>query len=233
MTSLSGSYSVGDLIPAPAGECWQVVRCQAQSDGLAGLMLRSVLNGADRCCGEGDIRGSHISPIRRVLARSLRARTAGGKVTPSKAGWWPCPNLPIAPTERSTADDGAGRPLRAARQGRRRGMSVVWRARDRELDREVAIKMLRSLVAPDPAPVAPLPPRSARACGARARAHRSHLRLHIERRAVVPGHGVRRRCQPRADDAWPAPARDRRGRRLHETGRAGARLRTRKRSCAP
>jgi hypothetical protein len=25
LTSLSGSYSVGDLIPAPAGECWQVV----------------------------------------------------------------------------------------------------------------------------------------------------------------------------------------------------------------
>jgi len=25
MTSLSGSYSIGDLIPAPAGECWQVV----------------------------------------------------------------------------------------------------------------------------------------------------------------------------------------------------------------
>ena len=38
MTSLSGSYSVGDLIPAPAGECWQVVRIEPKEDGPAHLM---------------------------------------------------------------------------------------------------------------------------------------------------------------------------------------------------
>jgi hypothetical protein len=30
LTSLSGSYSVGDLIPAPAGECWQVVAVEPE-----------------------------------------------------------------------------------------------------------------------------------------------------------------------------------------------------------
>ena len=187
------------------------------------LSSKSLLNAAGRNASERPD-GSGI----RVTAPARR-----GRVTPSKAGWWPCPNLPIAPTERSTADDGVGRPLRAARQGRRRGYERRLarprpRARPRGRDQDAAlVGRARS------GTVAPLPPRSARACGARARAHRSHLRLHIERRAVVPGHGVCRRCQPRADDAWPAPARDRRGRRLHETGRAGARLRTRKRSCAP
>ena len=38
LTSLSGSYSVGDLIPAPAGECWQVVSVRPEDDGLTGLM---------------------------------------------------------------------------------------------------------------------------------------------------------------------------------------------------
>ena len=38
MTSLSGSYSVGDLIPAPAGECWQVVSVRPEDDGPTGLM---------------------------------------------------------------------------------------------------------------------------------------------------------------------------------------------------
>ena len=38
MTSLSGSYSVGDLIPAPAGECWQVVRAEHEEDGPTRLM---------------------------------------------------------------------------------------------------------------------------------------------------------------------------------------------------
>jgi hypothetical protein len=33
MISLSGSYSVGDLIPAPAGECWQVVNVRLEEDG--------------------------------------------------------------------------------------------------------------------------------------------------------------------------------------------------------
>jgi hypothetical protein len=33
LTSLSGSYSVGDLIPAPAGECWQVVDAEPEEDG--------------------------------------------------------------------------------------------------------------------------------------------------------------------------------------------------------
>lgn len=32
-TSLTGSYSVGDLIPAPAGECWQVVNVSPEEDG--------------------------------------------------------------------------------------------------------------------------------------------------------------------------------------------------------
>jgi hypothetical protein len=38
MTSLSGSYSVGDLIPAPAGECWQVVDAEPEEDGPTRLM---------------------------------------------------------------------------------------------------------------------------------------------------------------------------------------------------
>ena len=50
------------------------------------------------------------------------------------------------------------------------GMSVVWRARDRELDREVAIKMLRSLVAPDPAQLRRFH-REARALAALAHGH--------------------------------------------------------------
>ena len=50
------------------------------------------------------------------------------------------------------------------------GMSVVWRARDRELDREVAIKMLRSFVAPDPAQLRRFH-REARALAALAHGH--------------------------------------------------------------
>jgi hypothetical protein len=38
MTSLSGSYSVGDLIPAPAGECWQVVAMEPDEEGPARLL---------------------------------------------------------------------------------------------------------------------------------------------------------------------------------------------------
>jgi hypothetical protein len=38
MTSLSGSYFVGDLIPAPAGECWQVVDAEPEEDGPTRLM---------------------------------------------------------------------------------------------------------------------------------------------------------------------------------------------------
>jgi hypothetical protein len=38
MTSLSGSYSVGDLIPAPAGECWQVMRLEPEEGGPTRLM---------------------------------------------------------------------------------------------------------------------------------------------------------------------------------------------------
>ena len=38
VTSLSGSYSVGDLIPAQAGECWQVVGVGPEKDGLTRLM---------------------------------------------------------------------------------------------------------------------------------------------------------------------------------------------------
>jgi len=33
LTSLSGAYSVGDLIPAPAGECWQVVEAGPEENG--------------------------------------------------------------------------------------------------------------------------------------------------------------------------------------------------------
>ena len=36
LTSLSGSYSVGDLIPAAAGECWQVVAVEPE-DGQTRL----------------------------------------------------------------------------------------------------------------------------------------------------------------------------------------------------
>jgi hypothetical protein len=38
MTSLSGSYSVGDLIPAPVGECWQVVAAEPEDDGTTRLV---------------------------------------------------------------------------------------------------------------------------------------------------------------------------------------------------
>jgi len=38
LISLSGSYSVGDLIPAPAGECWQVVGVEPEEDRPTSLM---------------------------------------------------------------------------------------------------------------------------------------------------------------------------------------------------
>jgi len=38
MTSLTGSYSVGDVIPAPAGECWQVVSVEREEDRPASLI---------------------------------------------------------------------------------------------------------------------------------------------------------------------------------------------------
>jgi RNAse (barnase) inhibitor barstar len=38
MTSLSGSYSVGDVIPAPAGECWQVVDARSEESGPTRLV---------------------------------------------------------------------------------------------------------------------------------------------------------------------------------------------------
>jgi len=38
VTSLSGSYSVGDLIPAPAGECWQVVGLEPEEGGPTRLV---------------------------------------------------------------------------------------------------------------------------------------------------------------------------------------------------
>jgi len=38
LTSLSGAYFVGDLIPAPAGECWQVVAAEPEDDGATRLM---------------------------------------------------------------------------------------------------------------------------------------------------------------------------------------------------
>jgi RNAse (barnase) inhibitor barstar len=38
MTSLSGSYSVGDVIPAPAGECWQVVHARSEESGPTRLV---------------------------------------------------------------------------------------------------------------------------------------------------------------------------------------------------
>jgi hypothetical protein len=38
MTSLSGSYSVGDLIPAPADECWQVVGIEPEEGGPTRLI---------------------------------------------------------------------------------------------------------------------------------------------------------------------------------------------------
>jgi hypothetical protein len=38
MTSLSGSYSVGDLIPAPVGECWQIVAVEPDEDAPTRLM---------------------------------------------------------------------------------------------------------------------------------------------------------------------------------------------------
>ena len=38
ITSLSGAYSVGDLIPAPASECWQVVSIAPEEDGPTRLI---------------------------------------------------------------------------------------------------------------------------------------------------------------------------------------------------
>jgi hypothetical protein len=38
LISLSGSYSVSDLIPAPAGECWQVVGVEPEEDRPTRLM---------------------------------------------------------------------------------------------------------------------------------------------------------------------------------------------------
>jgi len=38
MTSLSGAYSVGDLIPVPADECWQVVSIVPEEDGPTRLI---------------------------------------------------------------------------------------------------------------------------------------------------------------------------------------------------
>src|SRR5262249_30298015 len=117
----------------------------------------------------------------------------------------------VTSARRGVSDDGLGRALSAARTGwrrwdERRLARPRHEARARGGDQAAPLGRRRGTGA-----VAPLPPRGARARGPRPRTDRPHLRLRVERRAVVPGDGVHRRRQPRPDDPRPAPARTRLG----------------------
>ncbi len=107
------------------------------------------------------------------------------------------------------------------------GMSTVYKAFDTTLERQVAVKLMHRR-SPQPRPARALPPRGARGRAARPPAHR---RRHRRGRGGRPSlHRVRVRRGRDAQGPHPAhrPAADRRGDRLRDRDRAGARRRARR-----